>query len=235
MEDPTKFIEFEKPVVVEKNQKYINGYISSTKILIEQKGSRVKLGRTAVQSDGEKLTPYGQDFRYNNYLPYDQKAKWIVISNFTEILIYDMNKLNCEPEQIFLKDLPKEYFHLKIFVDTKSEIDALKTQNQAYLTLKELQAAKAQTEEVLKRNIEDILREIENELNTKMKAINDSLFSTPRKPPHIHFNKQYSYKFETPDDTGTGSNFNGMIVFDLAYCYVLHFLYWHMILFWLRT
>lgn len=56
MEDPTKFIEFEKPVVVEKNQKYINGYISSTKILIEQKGSRVKLGRTAVQSDGEKLT-----------------------------------------------------------------------------------------------------------------------------------------------------------------------------------
>ena len=131
--------------------------------------------------------------------------------------------------------LPKEYFHLKIFVDTKSEIDALKTQNQAYLTLKELQAAKAQTEEVLKRNIEDILREIENELNTKMKAINDSLFSTPRKPPHIHFNKHYSYKFETPDDTGTGSNFNGMIVFDLAYCYVLHFLYWHMILFWLRT
>ena len=104
MEDPTKFIEFEKPVVVEKNQKYINGYISSTKILIEQKGSRVKLGRTAVQSDGEKLTPYGQDFRYNNYLPYDQKAKWIVISNFTEILIYDMNKLNCEPSLLYTSD-----------------------------------------------------------------------------------------------------------------------------------
>lgn len=119
--DPTQFIEFEKPVIVEKNQKYIDGYIPSTKVLIEQKGAHVKLGRTAVQSDGEKLTPYGQAFRYNNYLPYEQKAKWIIVSNFTEILIYNMNKPNGEPEQIFLKDLPKEYYRLQFLVDTGSE------------------------------------------------------------------------------------------------------------------
>lgn len=114
----------------------------------------------------------------------------------------------------FVGNLSKEF--LDRHSALKSEIDALKTQNQAYLTLKDLQAAKAQAEEVLKRSIEDILREIENELNNKMKSINDSLFSTPRKPPHIHFNKHDSYKFETPDDTGTGSNFKGMIVYDLA-------------------
>lgn len=121
VEDPTKFIEFEKPVIVEKNQKYIDGYIPSTKILIEQKGSHIKLGKTAVQSDGERLTPYGQAFRYNNYLPYDEKAKWIIVSNFTEILIYNMNKPNAEPEQIFLKDLPKECYRLQFLTDTKSE------------------------------------------------------------------------------------------------------------------
>ena len=121
VDDPTKFIEFEKPVIVEKNQKYIDGYIPSTKILIEQKGSHVKLGRTAVQSDGEKLTPYGQAFRYNNYLPYDQKAKFIIVSNFSEILIYNMNKPNGEPEQILLKDLPKEFYRLQFLVDTGSE------------------------------------------------------------------------------------------------------------------
>ena len=49
-----------------------------------------------------------------------------------------------------------------------------------------------------------------------MKKFNDSLFTTPRKPPHIQFNKYDSYKFETPDDTGTGSNYKGMIVYDLA-------------------
>lgn len=58
VENPTSYIEFEKPVIVEKNQKYIDGYIPSVKILIEQKGSHIKLGKTAVQSDGEKLTPY---------------------------------------------------------------------------------------------------------------------------------------------------------------------------------
>ena len=121
VEEPTKFIEFEKPVMVEKNQKYIDGYIPSTKILIEQKGAHVKLGRTAVQSDGEKLTPYGQAFRYNNYLPYDQKAKFIIVSNFREILIYNMNKPNGEPEQILLKDLPKECYRLKFLVDTGSK------------------------------------------------------------------------------------------------------------------
>ena len=84
VENPISVIEFEKPVVVEKNQKYIDGYIPSNKILIEQKGSNISLRRTATQSDGEKLTPYGQAFRYNNYLPYEEKAKWIIVSNFTE-------------------------------------------------------------------------------------------------------------------------------------------------------
>lgn len=114
----------------------------------------------------------------------------------------------------FVGNISKEF--LDKHSELKGEIDALKTQNQAYLTLKELKVAKANADEILKKSIEDILREIENELNTKMKDINDSLFSTPREPPHIHFNKHDSYKFETPDDTGTGSNFKGMIVYDLA-------------------
>ena len=121
VDDPTQFIEFEKTVIIEKNQKYIDGYIPSTKVLIEQKGSHIKLGRSAVQSDGEKLTPYGQAFRYNNYLPYDQKAKWIIVSNFSEILIYNMNTPNAEPERINLEDLPKEYYRLQFIVNKDSE------------------------------------------------------------------------------------------------------------------
>ena len=117
VEEPTKYIEFEKPVMVEKNQKYIDGYIPTTKILIEQKGSHIKLNRTAVQSDGEKLTPYGQAFRYKNHLSYDEQVRWIIVCNFSEFLVYDMNKPNDEPEQILLKDLPKEYYRLQFLVD----------------------------------------------------------------------------------------------------------------------
>lgn len=83
----------------------------------------------------------------------------------------------------------------------------LKNQNQAFLTQNELQAAKANADAILKRSIEDILREIEDTLNSKMKEFNDSLFATKKKPPHVHFNAYNSYKFETPDNTGTGSNF----------------------------
>jgi hypothetical protein len=65
----------------------------------------------------------------------------------------------------FVGNLSKEF--LDRYSELKGEIDALKTQNQAYLTLKELQAVKARADEALRRGIEDILLEIENELNAK--------------------------------------------------------------------
>ena len=54
------------------------------------------------------------------------------------------------------------------------------------------------------------------EAEGKMKEYNDSLFAERHKPPHLHFNEYNSYRFETPDDTGTGSNYKGMVIFDLA-------------------
>ena len=139
----------------------------------------------------------------------------ITIQSDIDALKKQLQNVNAQIKGLgFIGNLSKEF--LDRHSELKSEIDALKIQNDAYLTLKELQAAKAGADDMLKRSIEDILLEIENELNRKMKEINDSLFATPRKPPRIHFNKQDSYRFETPDDTGTGSNFKGMIVFDLA-------------------
>ena len=101
-------------------------------------------------------------------------------------------------------------------INSLKEQDALREQNKAYLLQKSSQEAKAEADEILRKAIENILREIENKLNTKMKEINDFLFSTPRKPPYIQFRKHNSYKFETPDDTGTGSNFKGMIVYGIT-------------------
>ena len=114
----------------------------------------------------------------------------------------------------FVGNISKEF--LDRHSEIKGEVHALRVQNQAYLTLKELQDAKAKAEEVLKKSIESILRDIETDLNDQMKAFNDTLFSTPRKPPYLRFNKYDSYKFETPADTGTGTNYKGMIIYDLA-------------------
>ena len=132
-----------------------------------------------------------------------------------ESLKKQLDGINVQIRELgFVGNISREF--LDRHSELKGEIDALKTQNEACLTQNELQAAKANADAVLKRSIEDILREIEETLNAKMEEFNDTLFDTKKKPPHVHFNAYNSYKFETPDNTGTGSNYKGMIVYDLA-------------------
>lgn len=114
----------------------------------------------------------------------------------------------------FVGNISREF--LDRHSELKAEISALTTQNEAYMALKGLQEAKANADAVLKRSIEDILHEIQVTLNTKMEEFNDSLFPVKKEPPYVQFNAYNSYKFETPDNTGTGSNYKGMIVYDLA-------------------
>lgn len=53
-----------------------------------------------------------------------------------------------------------------------------------------------------------------------MKQFNDSFYSDARKAPRLHFNSYNSYTFETPDDTGTGTNYKGIVLYDLAILYL---------------
>lgn len=110
----------------------------------------------------------------------------------------------------FSREFVEQYSSLK------REIELLREQNDAYLKLRNLQDNKITADEKLKKATVTVLAEIEDILNTKMKSMNESLFVVRRKPPQIHFSNYNSYVFETPDDTGTGSNFKGMIVYDLA-------------------
>ena len=120
VENPSRYIEFEKTVKI-KHTNFIDGYISSTKVLIEQKGAKVDLTKPQEQSDGAMLTPYQQAKRYADELSYDLKPRWIVVSNFKEIHVHDMNNLHAEPEIIKLENLEKEYYRLQFLVDEKNE------------------------------------------------------------------------------------------------------------------
>ena len=120
IENPSRYIEFEKRVKLT-HTSFIDAYISSTKVLIEQKGAKVDLTKPQEQSDGAMLTPYQQAKRYADELSYDLKPRWIVVSNFKEIHIHDMNNLHAEPEIILLENLEKEFYRLQFLVDTKNE------------------------------------------------------------------------------------------------------------------
>ena len=121
VENATHFISFEDQVHIDKSTGFIDGYIESTKVMIEQKSLGKDLCKAIKQSDGTFLNPFQQAKRYIVELPVDKHPRWVITCNFSEFLIYDMNKPNGEPEQILLKDLPKEYYRLQFLVDTGNE------------------------------------------------------------------------------------------------------------------
>ena len=120
IEEPEKYISFELPVKLD-HTSFIDGYISDTRVLIEQKGQDVDLRKGYKQSDGSMLTPFGQARRYAGYLPFNQVPRWIIVCNFQTFEIHDMNRPNDEPEVLALADLEKEYHRLDFLVDTGKE------------------------------------------------------------------------------------------------------------------
>ncbi len=121
VEHPAQFIQFENQVKLD-NTSFIDGTIPSTHVLIEQKSAGKDLRKGIRQSDGTFLTPFQQAKRYSSELPYSERPRWIITCNFQEFLIYDMEKPTGEPETIYLKDLPKEYYRLQFLIDTGSEL-----------------------------------------------------------------------------------------------------------------
>ena len=120
VEQATNAIEFELPVKLS-HTSFIDGYIKDTHVLIEQKGADINLDNWQQQSDGSRLTPFGQARRYAGYLPHDKNPRWIVVCNFKEFRIHDMNRPNDTPEIIKLEELETEYHRLQFLVNTGNE------------------------------------------------------------------------------------------------------------------
>ena len=120
VEQATNAIEFEVRVKLD-HTSFIDGYIKDTRVLIEQKGADIDLRKGYKQSDGSVLTPFQQARRYAGYLPHDKNPRWIVVCNFKEFHIHDMNRPNDTPEIIRLEDLEKEYPRLQFLVDKGNE------------------------------------------------------------------------------------------------------------------
>ena len=118
--EPEKYIEFEVRVKLD-HTSFIDGLITSTRVLIEQKSLDIDLLKGYKQSDGSVLTPFQQARRYAGYLPHDQNPRWIIVCNFQEFHIHDMNRPNDAPEILKLADLEKEYRRLNFLVDTGDE------------------------------------------------------------------------------------------------------------------
>jgi len=120
--DVTQRIELEKPVIgPDGNTKYIDVYIPETRVLIEQKSLGIPLDKPQQGHNG--MTPYEQAKMYDNGLPFDEKARWIITSNFGEIWIYDMNQKKPEANivKIALQELSAKYHMLDFVVNRETK------------------------------------------------------------------------------------------------------------------
>ena len=120
VERPEETIEFERRVKIG-HVSFIDAYIPSSEVLIEQKSIDVNLASSKEQSSGDELTPYEQAKRYADNMSYDDKTRWIVTCNFRSFNIHDMKRPHDPPATVLLENLEKEYYRLQFLVDRTNE------------------------------------------------------------------------------------------------------------------
>ena len=140
-------IDYQKKVKIGRSTKKIDGFIPTSKVLIEQKTCGINLKKPAVQSDGQELTPYEQGLRYAAYLPTNETPDFIIVSNFQEFLIYDRRTdPNGEsPIEVSLEELPQQLQVFNFIVDPVNQkiarqqqvnLDAAKLIGEVYESIK---------------------------------------------------------------------------------------------------
>lgn len=143
--DANTFIKYEYKIKLntDDNRSFhgaIDAYIPSTKVLIEQKSFGVDLFKPENRNNGgetRKVTPFEQAQRYDNHLAKDKKADFIVLSNFSQIVIYDVrHDLSKKPIIIDIADLPKQLYLLDFLI--KDEVKELEKEKQVSLDAGEL-------------------------------------------------------------------------------------------------
>lgn len=123
VKEPEKVISFEDQVVL-KNTNFIDAFIPSTRVLIEQKGSHIDLTQKIKQSDGSMLTPFQQARRYISGLSFSTYPRWIVVCNFSEFHVHDMERPDAPPEVVLLENLADEFHRLKFLIHDQKEVIA---------------------------------------------------------------------------------------------------------------
>lgn len=105
-------------------------------------------------------------------------------------------------------------------VDIQRKIDILTAKNKAYDKTAKLKTEKKDAKIQLEDVRETQLQVVETSINQEMTRLNDYIYGGERYAPTIKFGNSRrgkpTYDFWTEDDTGAGTNFKGLIIFDLA-------------------
>lgn len=108
----------------------------------------------------------------------------------------------------------QEFLYAYTQLDRK--IHKLEDENDAFTTRNRLQSEKRLANDRLKEHMKIILHELEVQIQEKLTEISDYVSEGIDNVPIIRINEADSYTFETPRNTGTGTNYKGMLFYDLS-------------------
>lgn len=104
---------------------------------------------------------------------------------------------------------------LQKYADALKQINKMSAENEAHEKSDSLKAAKREAEDTLNNAKSEQFGIVEKAINAEMERINNELYTEKFNAPTIHFTDS-NYNFFTPNDTGTGIAYKGLVVFDLA-------------------
>lgn len=127
----------------------------------------------------------------------------------------EIQKLEAELVELGIPiQVPKPF--LEKYSELQREISALESQNEAFEQTEQFKADVEAVEKDLDVAESQVLRDIEDMLNTQMVRYNDRVYEVRREAPTIKFESKAKYDFHTPRDDGKGTAFKSLIVLDLS-------------------
>ena len=105
---------------------------------------------------------------------------------------------------------------LEKYAHLDQEINTLIDQNNKYILSQELTKAHKEKLSALEESQKKQEEQLESKINNKMKELNAYIFNRDINSPILKFESAKTYTFYTFDDHGTGTNYKGLIIFDLA-------------------
>jgi predicted nucleic acid-binding Zn-ribbon protein len=112
------------------------------------------------------------------------------------------------------KGMPDDLF--KSIFDLKETTDKAINENKYFERKAQLEGVIKTSNKRLNEIYEEIFLKIEAKLNLKLKGFNKVVYGPARNSSELKIKSSSSYTFSSPDDTGTGKSYAGLIGFDRA-------------------
>jgi len=139
-------------------------------------------------------------------------------SHLSRLISVTDNEIRAIEEQIKASGLTPKVSRslLEDYASKKGEIKTLRKENEAYDKMKDLREIAKSMEDRLNALLSENLGFLQAMINAKMDRINDFVYRGEKLPPVLTMRNPRSYTFLTPNDTGTGTSYKGLAVFDLT-------------------